>query len=304
MKIAIDSVLPSDSPRLDGENVEHVKVLAESAESLPPIIVHRATMRVIDGMHRLRAARMRGVDQIDVRFFNGCAEDAFVLAVETNVVHGLPLSAADRGAAVERILQTHPQWSDRAIASVTGLSAKTVGVIRRRAAVDVPQLRVRVGRDGRVRPLDCSDGRRLASELMASNPNASLRQIGKAANISIGTARDVRQRMRRGEDPVPPRQRGGSEGGDQPRPAVREAVRNRGEILHRLRNDPSLRFTEAGRALLRLLDVYSVDADKWLHLSDSVPPHCVGVIAEVAIECATVWQEFAEQLNLRRCDTA
>src|SRR5947199_10633529 len=57
--LPVSSLLPGDSPRVAGENPEHVQLLA-AARNLPPILVHRSTMRVIDGMHRLRAARLRG----------------------------------------------------------------------------------------------------------------------------------------------------------------------------------------------------------------------------------------------------
>src|SRR2546423_5542310 len=205
--LPIRSLLPADSPRLAGEDEEHVRLLAESYAELPPILVHRKTMRVIDGMHRLRAALLRGEESIKVRFYSGSEDAAFVLAVESNIAHGLPLSLADREAAAGRIVKSNPQWSDRAIAGVTGLSAKTVGVIRRGACADLPQLHSRIGRDGRVRPLNGADGRRRASEVFARRPDASLREVAGEAGISPGTARDVRERMRRGEDPIPPRQR-------------------------------------------------------------------------------------------------
>jgi len=88
-------------------------------------------MGIIDGVHRVQAAILRGQKEIDAEFVDGSSEDAFVLAVRVNVDHGLPLSLADRKAAAERILDTHPDWSDRAIAAAVGLSHKTVGAIRR-----------------------------------------------------------------------------------------------------------------------------------------------------------------------------
>ena len=38
----------------------HVETLIASETELPPIIVHRLTMRVIDGMHRLLAVQRLG----------------------------------------------------------------------------------------------------------------------------------------------------------------------------------------------------------------------------------------------------
>ncbi len=84
-------------------------------------------MRVIDGTHRLRAAILNGHEEIGVLFFDGTDDDAFVAAVRANVVHGLPLALADREAAATRIIKSHPQWSDRAIAEAAGLAAQTGG---------------------------------------------------------------------------------------------------------------------------------------------------------------------------------
>ena len=67
--VPLSSLLPAFSPRIDGEDDEHIKMLADVGNELPPILVHRPTMRVIDGMHRLGAATMRGDAMIRVQFF-------------------------------------------------------------------------------------------------------------------------------------------------------------------------------------------------------------------------------------------
>ena len=82
LKIPIVSLLPADSPRSCGEDGEHIQRLAESGAELPPILVQRGTMRVIDGMHRLRAAILNGYHSIEVEFFDGGDEEAFIRAVE------------------------------------------------------------------------------------------------------------------------------------------------------------------------------------------------------------------------------
>lgn len=87
-------------------------------------------MRVIDGMHRVRAAQIRGETEIRATFFVGDDSEAFVAGVRANTTHGLPLSLEDREAAARRIVELFPDWSNRAIASVSGLSDKTVGAIR------------------------------------------------------------------------------------------------------------------------------------------------------------------------------
>ncbi|MBO0883058.1 MAG: ParB N-terminal domain-containing protein, partial [Mycobacterium sp.] len=265
--VRIDSLQPADSPRLDGENLAHTRMLAEAGDVLPPILVHRQTMQVIDGMHRLRAAKLRGAEEIEVTFFEGTGDMAFVLAVVANVKHGLPLSLADRQAAARRILGSNPQWSDRRIGASTGLSAKTIAAIRR-ATEDSPQLNGRVGRDGRVRPLDSADRRRRAVEVINSRPDTSLRQVAEAAGVSVGTVRDIRERMRRGEDPVSRNRHRralleelGTAVSASPGPANVEGLgsrqsspRDQVAILADLKRDPSLRYTEQGRDILRWLD--------------------------------------------------
>lgn len=306
MRVPTCSLFPSDSPRLSGEDVEHSRALAESGATFPAIIVNRATMCVIDGMHRLRAAALRGQRDIDVQFFDGDGHDAFVLAVKANIAHGLPLSLADRTAAAARIISSHPQWSNRVIASTVGLSPKTIGAIRRRSTEDDPQLNARIGRDGRIRPLNTAEGRRIAGELMENRPDAPLREIARAAGISLGTAQDVRERLRQGKHPIPRKRHHGKRqqsqlGGDQPE-SQQSSVFATGtpisvSILNDLKKDPSLRFSHAGRALLRLLHVLALGRSDWEQLIDSVPVHCVPMVSQAARACAAAWQEFAEHLD-------
>lgn len=294
--VPIASLLPSDSPRVDGENAEHVQSLVESEHDTLPIVVHRQTMRVIDGMHRLRAAVSRGRSTIEARFFDGDEHDLFVLAVELNSRQGLPLSQEDRTAAATRVVGSHPYWSDRQIAQLTGLSAKTVAAIRRRSTEGIPQLNGRLGRDGKVRPLNIVRNRELAGRLMAERPNATLREIAVEAGISLGTAQDVRRRLRLGEDPVPPARQ-------QPRrpasTATQRAPRPAATLLPRLRRDPSLRFSEVGRVLLRLLEAHAVPTEAWTKLVDAVPAHCAQTVADVARGCADSWSQFARQVEKR-----
>ncbi|MER6010842.1 hypothetical protein [Streptomyces bluensis] len=268
-------------------------------------------MRVIDGIHRLRVALLRGQREIAVRFFDGSEADAFVLAVRSNAGHGLPLTLSDRTAAAARIVKSHPQWSDRAIARVSGLSPKTVASIRRRSTEDTPPLNTRVGQDGRVRPITAAAGRERASQLIAINPGMPLRAVAKEAGISLGTAHDVRERLSSGRDPVPDRKRRsvststGSRRAEAKihelpaRPAspfaLRDRARNPAILVQRLLKDPSLRSTETGRTLLRLLDAQAQVVQKWDRLVDGVPQHCSEIIADLADEYARFWHEFATQ---------
>ena len=82
-EIETAALAEGDSPRLDGLDTDHVRQLAERAETMPPLLVHRATLRVIDGHHRLAAARLRGLDRVPVRWFEGSDAEAFVAVVRS-----------------------------------------------------------------------------------------------------------------------------------------------------------------------------------------------------------------------------
>ncbi|MFB9359798.1 ParB/RepB/Spo0J family partition protein [Actinoplanes nipponensis] len=307
--LPIEHLLPADSPRLQGEDLEHIRSLAEFTDELPPILVHRPTMRVIDGMHRLKAAILRGERTIEATFYDGDDAEAFVMAVKANVKHGLPLSLSDRKAAAARIVQSSPHWSDRAIAEVSGLSAKTVGAIRSDSLSEVPEVYHRIGRDGRVRPLSTVDGRRFASELITLNPESSSREIARKAGISPSTVRDVRDRLRRGEDPVPTRRRAGSHTERHTRERKLQeyikaeqfpSLRCRDEILQNLSRDPAIRMTEHGRAMLRWLHSESKQVEKdWGSLATRLPDHCMCLVADLACSIAEAWLEFASEMRSR-----
>lgn len=292
--VAIAALVAGDSPRLDGEDAEHIKVLAGVGDPLPPIVVHRETMRVVDGMHRVLAAALRGDEYIDARFFEGDNADAFVLSVSLNAGQGLPLKHVDRVAAAVRIMSSYPEWSNRSIAAVSGLSDKTVSTLRRSTS-EVAQLNSRVGRDGRVRPVDAAQGRVRASEVIAADPAVSLREIAKRSGVSLGTARDVRERMRLNQDPLPPRQR--RVVGQLAPPVAAPSDGSFALALEHLKRDPSLRYNEFGRVMLRLLDAHSVGFGNWTRLVESVPPYCRGTIAEAARGCAQLWLSVAAQLE-------
>ncbi|MEV1062708.1 ParB/RepB/Spo0J family partition protein [Streptomyces sp. NPDC050263] len=334
-KVPIRSLRLADSPRLTSMSDEHAHLLAATETELPPILVHRETRGVIDGMHRLHAARLRGDEEIEVRYFDGDARDAFVLAVQANIMHGLPLSAAERTRAARRIIGTHQHWSDRVIAEAVGLSAKTVASVRRSSTEENPQSNRRVGKDGRVRPVDGAAGRLRAYELLKRGPGMPLRVIAAEAGISISTVWDVRARIKRGDDPVPPRQRKAMATASQsgPKTAVRADTDDNGlddnglddnglddalddgpgsrqspassewivnDTLERLRRDPSLRFSEAGRDFLRWVESRVISPHEWNQFIDRLPPHQASLIMAIARKNAGLWREFAEQLRARQ----
>ncbi|WP_084196088.1 ParB/RepB/Spo0J family partition protein [Streptosporangium amethystogenes] len=318
--IPIAALLPGESPRSAGPDQEHVARLAEIDGPLPAILVRRSDMHVIDGMHRLLAALVRGQETIDVEFFEGTMEDAFLRAVQANIAHGLPLSQADRYAAATRIIASHPQMSDRAIARASGLGAKAVASIRRCSTGAGPQLNARIGSDGRIRPLSSVEGRWRAAEMMAENPQASLREVARTVGISPATASDVRKRIQSGKLPAAtrldtelpeelastpeaapevdatiasPAQEGQLRHERKAPPALPDPAM----VVEKLLRDPSLRLKEEGRNLLRLLQQNATA--EWNHLTDAVPSHCGALIGNLARHYAATWLDFAQHLDER-----
>ncbi|MFE3195172.1 ParB N-terminal domain-containing protein [Nocardia sp. NPDC059240] len=134
VRIPLHRVRIGDSIRQSGENSRHVTALSEVAATLPPIIVHRSHMTVIDGAHRVRAALFSGAQWIDAVYFDGDEGQALLLAIRLNSTHGLPFSAADRKAAAGRALSYFPDWSNRRLAEELGLPERTIALIRKRTA--------------------------------------------------------------------------------------------------------------------------------------------------------------------------
>ncbi|WP_405620832.1 ParB N-terminal domain-containing protein [Streptomyces sp. NBC_01511] len=294
-----------DSPRLAGQDKKYTELLAESDTPLPPILVNRRSMQVVDGVHRVLAAILKGRETIEVILVDVSRDDAFLLAVASNTQHGLPLSQADRRAATARLIASHPHMSDRAIARASGLGAKSVAAIRRSSASET-RLNSRLGRDGRLRPVDRVAGRQRAAEVIARNPKASLREVARLAGVSPATASDVRKRLLAGENavgesthsaataPQPPE--------SLPEPRRSQAWKPRekpASLLKPLLHDPSVREAEPGRRLLRLMQLNGIDVHKWFELAEAVPPHCDALVIALARRNADTWMEFAQALDER-----
>ncbi|MFD9967317.1 transcriptional regulator [Streptomyces sp. NPDC059017] len=302
--IDIRTLLPADSPRFALDQA-HVRALAESEAEFPPILVHRATLRVVDGMHRVRATELRNRHTIGAHWFEGDERAAFLLAVESNTRHGLPLSSDERKQAALRILRTHPHWSDRSIAEKTGWSATGVGALRRDIADPDARPDARVGRDGRVRPSTTAEGRRVAAEVISQNPAASLREIARRAGISVGTARDVRYRLAQGRPVVPESRRSdGPTATTAPAPGEgrtsRRAAPDRARritLFDGLRNDPSLRLSENGRLVLRRLHTQLRTAEEWKRLAPAIPLHGRSAVADILSACADELKGMAQELR-------
>ena len=76
---------------------EQVDCLVALGGAWPPILVSRDDLTVIDGAHRVAAARRMGMARLEAELFDGTPDEAFVEFVRRNVTHGLMLTMAEVG---------------------------------------------------------------------------------------------------------------------------------------------------------------------------------------------------------------
>jgi ParB-like chromosome segregation protein Spo0J len=313
--VPVTSLEPGPYLRQTGTDAEHVRALVDVADlaSLPPILVQRHGMRVIDGMHRLEAAKICRAECIRARLVDCSDDEALVLAIKSNTLHGLPLSRPDRISGAKQLLTAHPDWSDRAIAEVAGLSGRSVAALRSHSA-DAQQFSRRLGRDGKRRPVANGEGRKRAAEYLSRHSDASLRQVAREAGVSLGTVHDVRERLRRGADPTavrrppPPERASGdtpsSAASAGPRPPLRPAQPTWPGISAKLARDPTLRYNEGGRAFLRWMTSRAMESAEWTGFVESVPDHWLKDMSQIADVLSTEWAMFAERLRRRQDNTS
>lgn len=319
--IPLRSLSPGFYLRQAGMDASHIRLLAEAADSveLQPILVQRNGSRVIDGMHRIEAAKLRGEQSIRARFVDCTDAEALVFAIRSNVLHGLPLSRADRISGAKRILAAHRDWSDRAVAGVVGLNAKTIALLRNRSTEELQFHGKRLGRDGKRRPLSAAEGRKRAAEYIDSHPEASLREVAREADVSLGTVHDVRERIRSGTEHLTGKEgrsaeevRGRSSTGVTACPPLQATVlgvhaekRNPAQldwptISSKLAGDPTLKYTEGGRAFLRWMAAHATQADRWREFTDAIPAYWLRDVSQVADSVSAEWREFAQWLRRRQ----
>lgn len=130
---------------------------------------------------------------------------------------------------------------------------------------------------------------------MARHPKLSLRQVAKAAGISVSTAHDVRKRM---APPQPDDIQHPAAGQRTRAPGARRQMASSATtVMRKLTTDPSLRLTDDGRTLLRLLSSHHLAEDEWWQLAGSVPSRWTTTVADLARAYAMTWLDFAARLD-------
>lgn len=124
--------------RLNEERVSEFAAIYrdEGTDVLPPVLLSgpdsEGLYKLLDGWHRVAAAEEAGLENIPAELWEGSDPTlAFCEAVKRSSISSLPLSWAEKRAAVDRILELRPSLSDREIARTAGVSHPLVA--KRRA---------------------------------------------------------------------------------------------------------------------------------------------------------------------------
>jgi ParB-like chromosome segregation protein Spo0J len=297
VEISLDELRVGPSMRERGIDPAHVATLAEVPGSWPPILVHRSDGSIVDGQHRVLAAKQLGLRRVLGVWFDGSAEDGYLEFVRRNVAHGLPLTLVERRRAARRILCSRPNFSDRGIGALCGLSPRTVARLREEAGTDATRTngarasKVRVGRDGRVRPIDPAAVRAQIAKELARQPDASLRKIASAVGASPETVRSVKNEMRAVTSSSSPD--GPAAGESLATVRALLAGSRKAPIVEACRDDRAFTDREDGQEFADWLNSTSVEqGDLWRYV-DSVPLSRVYVIADEARRRAEFWTRYA-----------
>jgi len=115
--LLLDRSLNPRRQAVDQEVVEHYATIFREV-IWPPIWVHRGTNKLLDGWHRVEAAKRAGVYTLPVTWVEAKEEELFALAVKANLGHGLQLTREERYQAIARLQRE--SWTPERIAEMLG----------------------------------------------------------------------------------------------------------------------------------------------------------------------------------------
>jgi hypothetical protein len=117
---------------IDSQHVHYIRQAIKAGLKLPPIIIDKASKRIIDGMHRARAYRLEYGDdykiQVEERTYDSEAA-MFIEAMRLNAAHGRMLTTYDRAHCVLHAeqLKIEPEQ----IAEALHVTTEVIGKLRR-----------------------------------------------------------------------------------------------------------------------------------------------------------------------------
>lgn len=131
-KVKLDALVLPD-PELWGRSglnrdaVDRYKELFRAGRSRP-VAVQAGTNRLIDGVHRVTAAKELGLAEIPAVEHEVADHDLMALAYRLNRSHGVPYSREERDRIIAR-LYFEDGWTQSRIAELTGLSQQAISKI-------------------------------------------------------------------------------------------------------------------------------------------------------------------------------
>lgn len=285
------------SPRSGELDRAHVVRLTETGGDWPPLLVHRSTFAVIDGAHRLAAAKSLGMTTVPILLFEGTEEEARIEAIRCNNSHGLPLTLADRKRAASYLIGQDPDWSNGRVAEICAISPKTVAALRPAVGVpdglgvDPPRPSSRLGRDGKRHPVDLTITRARVIEALVRSPRASLRLLAAEAGVSPETVRAVRRSLGEIEAPSPR--------ADSQLPTIDLDLLAARPDMKSWSADTALASTAEGARFAAWFDGHEVcDTALWEH-PVAVPTSRLYEVIDEARRRSRFWAQFAERLEAR-----
>jgi hypothetical protein len=290
-RVEVETLKPGPIVRLGGIKRDYLQVLIEAKGDFPPVLVRRQDNAIVDGHYRWLAARELGHSHIDCLYFDGSADSALVEALRRNLHQGLPLSLRERATAGRRVLGLFPEWSDRRLGEVCGLSAGKIGQLRAEISCSADEnghLNSRRGRDGKRYPADPLASRARIVSALQEDPDRSLRRIAQATDTSPATVRAVKSTL--GQFACAE-----TSPGPVAEPQAPQAMSS--SHLNTL-TDAALVSTEEGAAFAVWFERTAI-AEEWQEFVESIPVSRIYEITDEARRRALRWSEFAETLEAR-----
>ena len=114
------------NPRLHGVDDDVVEFYASIFREVvwPPLLVDRASNKLLDGWHRVAAAKLAGVYSFAVQWIDAEEHELFAWAVKANLGHGMHLKKEERLKAIARLQRD--SWNNDRIKEFLGCTAAMV----------------------------------------------------------------------------------------------------------------------------------------------------------------------------------
>jgi ParB-like chromosome segregation protein Spo0J len=128
--------------------IEYAEAM-KAGEEFPPIrvVFDGFCHYVADGFHRIKAAQLAGLTEIDAVISDGGLREAMLIAVGANASHGLRRTLEDRRKAVRMLISDDEwgTWSDREIATTCRVSRELVAKVRKEAGQTLSEVKCNRG---------------------------------------------------------------------------------------------------------------------------------------------------------------